>query len=199
MNIDDVKKLYFNQGLSVTEVGKTLGITKWRVISLMRKNKLKFRHPAETLRIQFNRKPLTFNKILTGNPERKLYVAGLMIYLSEGAKSSHNVVDLANSDLRIILVFLAMLRKVYRVSEAKLRVLLYCYANQNKEKLVSYWSQKTGIPTKQFTKPYVRKDFKADKVNKMPYGLVHIRYNDKKLFMQILADIDIIARELVKS
>jgi len=54
-----------------------------------------------------------------------------------------------------------------------------------------------GIPKNQFSKPYVRKDFKIEKVNKMPRGLVHIRYYDVKLLRQILSDIDIIASELL--
>jgi len=41
------------------------------------------------------------------------------------------------------------------------------------------------VPVQQFTKPYVRKDYKIEKIDKMPYGLVHIRYADKKLYLQI--------------
>ena len=41
------------------------------------------------------------------------------------------------------------------------------------------------ISLNQFIKPYIREDFKVDKIDKMKYGLVHIRYSDKKLFLQI--------------
>ncbi len=36
----------------------------------------------------------------------------------------------------------------------------------------------------QFSQPYIRKDFKKDG-RKMKYGLVHIRYSDKKLLLEI--------------
>ena len=58
----------------------------------------------------------------------------------------------------------------------------YFYSNQDANKNINYWSRLTKISKKQFTKPYVRKDFREDKKDKMPYGLIHIRYSDKKLF-----------------
>jgi hypothetical protein len=58
---------------------------------------------------------------------------------------------------------------------------LYCYENHDVEALQKYWSNITGIPLKQFTKPFVRKDFNLKKLNKMPYGMIHVRYADKKL------------------
>src|SRR3989338_5205036 len=67
----------------------------------------------------------------------------------------------------------------------KLRIKLYCYGNQNSDLLKKYWSKNTDIPLSQFIKPYVKKDFKEDKIDKMKYGLIHIRYSDKKLFLKI--------------
>ena len=61
---------------------------------------------------------------------------------------------------------------------------LYCYANQNAESLKKFWSTLSGVPLKQFPKPYVRQDFKKEKIGKMPHGLIHVRYFDKKLYIQ---------------
>lgn len=44
----------------------------------------------------------------------------------------------------------------------------------------------TRIPKSQFTKPYVRNDFRKEKEGKMKCGMVHIRYADKKLLAQIM-------------
>ncbi len=83
------------------------------------------------------------------------------------------------------MIFLKFLRSICGVDENRLRVQLYCYANQNVEALKSYWSEVTRIPLNQFIKPYIRQDFSETKKNKMKYGLIHIRYSDKKLFLQV--------------
>ncbi|MBU1045954.1 hypothetical protein KJ616_02430 [Patescibacteria group bacterium] len=112
-----------------------------------------------------------------------------MLYWAEGAKPNAAkrswTVDLANSDPRMIMLFLRFLRTICRVDKKRLRVFLYCYANQNIDSLKQYWHNITHIPLSQFTKPYVRKDFIQEKTGKMPHGLIHIRYNDKKLILQI--------------
>ncbi|MEK7507600.1 MAG: hypothetical protein AAB602_00760 [Patescibacteria group bacterium] len=61
----------------------------------------------------------------------------------------------------------------------------YCYSDQNVEALKRYWSKITGIPQSRFSKPYVRTDFRKDG-RKMKHGLIHIRYGDKKLLLEIL-------------
>jgi hypothetical protein len=67
------------------------------------------------------------------------------------------------------------------VDEKRLRVYPYFYANQNIDENKDYWSKIAKIDKNQFTRPYVRNDFNRDKLNKMPHGLIHIRYSDKKL------------------
>ena len=98
----------------------------------------------------------------------------------------------------MVMVFLKYLRNVYNINENKLRILLYCYANQNVDSLIQYWSRLTKIPRKQFTKPYIRNDFNKDNVRKMEYGLVHIRYIDKKLLLDIKDSIDFYKKKFLR-
>lgn len=199
MTFDKIKYFYETEGLSAREVGQRVGMTTWQVIRLMKKQKLCRRSAAETLRIQFNNKPRSFAlKENMSSWEKTLFYAGLMLYWGEGSKTYNGVVGFANSNEQMVLVYLAMLRKIYQIREHKLRVLLYCHANQHVGKLVSYWSSILDIPESQFIKPYVRADYHYGKTHKMPNGMVHIRYNDKRLFLQILGDIDIIAHTLLK-
>ena len=187
--IEEVKDLYYKNGLSAREVGKKLGFPVWQVIKFMKKNNLARRDQAETHRLAFLASPSSFKtRSKLTNKEKLLKTAGLMLYWGEGAKTSDSTVDLANSDPLMIKLFLKMLRKIYRVNEEKLRVLLYCYKNQKITGLINYWTKITGIPQRQFTKPYVRQDFLEEKRNKMPYGLIHIRYNDTKLVSLIKKD-----------
>ena len=194
MLIVQVKRLYYREKLSAAEVGQKLGKTVWQVIKFMKKNNLPRRSQAETHHFQFEKQPLSYKKkIKLSFRETKLHLAGLMLYWGEGVKALPWVVDFVNSDKKMILIFLSMLRKVYQVKESKLRILLYCYANQNPKELIYFWSKLLKIPKKQFIKPYIRQDFKPEKINKMPHGVIHIRYCDKKLFSQIMREIDIIA------
>lgn len=65
-------------------------------------------------------------------------------------------------------------------------LLFSCYSNQKPNKLIDFWSKITRIPKSQFIKPYVREDFRPDKEDKMKHGMVHIRYSDKKLLLQLM-------------
>jgi len=183
-----IEKLYYREGLSTIKVAQKLNVTPWVVLSFMRSNKMVRRTFKEANALDFNKKPFTFllKEILTLQ-EEKLKMAGVVLYWGEGAKlrGKNSGVDFANSNSEMIKVFLKFLREICRVDEKKLRVYLYCYSNQNIESLLDYWYKITSIPLNQFTKPYVRKDFLPEKIGKMEYGMIHIRYADKKLLIQI--------------
>jgi len=196
--IEEIRNLYYKNGLSAREIGKKLGFSVWQVIRFMKKNNLPRRNPAETQRLAFLASPSSFKtKIKLTNKEKLLKAAGLMLYWGEGAKTTDSTVDLANSDPLMIRLFLKMLREIYGINEKRLRVLLYCYANQDVKKLINYWVKVTGISQEQFTKPYIRQDFLEKKKNKMLYGLVHIRYNDKKLVAKIRKDTEDLLKKFI--
>lgn len=190
LSIKRIRKLYYKDGLSAREVGEKVGSSVWQVMHFMKKHRLPRRSPSETIRLQFLRKPLSFNiKKSLNSKEEKLRIAGIMLYWAEGNKQE-NTVDLANSDPKMIKIFLNSLREICQVDEKRLRAFVYCYANQNTEKLESFWSKITKIPRSQFQKTYVRKDYSPTKKGKMKHGLVHIRYNDQRLVTQIKNWID---------
>lgn len=198
LSVEDIKQMYYVDGMSASDVGKRFGISVWQVIRFMQKNSLPRRDQAETHRIKYHAAPLSYKaKSELTNKEKELKIAGLMLYWGEGSKIGEETVDLANSDPRMIQVFLKMLREVYGVSEQRLRVYLYCYANQDIKTLIEYWTGVTKINSKQFSKPYVRHDFLEKSKGRMPYGLVHIRYNDKKLLARIKADTEIIKEKFI--
>jgi len=184
LSIESIKKLYYEDRLSCKEIGDRLDVNQWAVLSLMRRKNLPRRSFQEANAVKFEKKPLSYViKKNLSSTERKLKIAGLMLYWAEGQTESF--IDLANSDTAMIKIFLKFLREICGVNEKKLRVYLYCYANQDVNLLMDYWCRVTKIPTTQFQKPYIRYDFDDEKKGKMKYGLVHIRYHDKKLFNQI--------------
>lgn len=181
-----VKKMY-NEGASVRQVAEHYQVSLDAAYYFFRKHKIERRTAGQNNTLAFQRKENTFTlKENLSATEKELKAAGVMLYWGEGSQwSGEKIVDFANSNPGMIEVFLSFLRRIFQIDESKLRAYLYCYRNQDAQKLVKYWSQVTKISVSQFTKPYVRQDFKAEKDGKMKYGLVHIRYNDKKLLNQI--------------
>ena len=185
-----IKELYYKKKLSAFEIGKIINRNESTVYKFMERNSLPRRTFEESNEVKFNKKPLTFSVKQNLSPEEeKLKIAGIMLYWAEGTKININkkrlIVEFTNSDSKMIKLFLKFLREICGVDEKRLRVYLYCYANQNIEKLKRYWRKITKIPFARFTKPYVREDFILEKSEKMKHGLVHIRYSDKKLLLQI--------------
>jgi len=185
-----VKKLYYKEKLSAIEVAERLGVTTDIALRFMKKNNLPRRTLVEANNIIFERKSKSFSlKEDLSKKDENLKVASIMLYWGEGVNlnslNGSAIVDFSNSNPRMIKLFLKFLRQICGVDEKRLRVLLYCYADQDVEALKKYWYKETNIPLTQFTKPYVRKDFLPEKSGKMEHGLVHIRYCDKKLVAQI--------------
>lgn len=161
------------------------------IVYAMRKGNIPRRSMKEVQRLRFLQKKPSFEpKILTNDSGRTIETTGIALYWAEGYKTSRaSGVDFANSDPSMIAMFMKFLRTCYNLDSTRFRISLYCYSDQDIPKIMNYWSKLTGIPKSQFQKPYVRQDFRTDG-RKMPYGLIHIRYADKKLLYDILGRID---------
>ncbi len=182
-SIEKVRKLYYDEQLSIQDVANKLRVSIDAVFYCMRKNGFKRRKIYESNAIRYEKSNPSFSlKKVNSEKLKILKVIGIMLYWGEGHKSkTAKIIDFANSDKDMIKLFLKFLRNVCGIDEKKLRVYSYFYSNQNINKNINYWSKLTKISKKQFTKPYIRKDFREDKKDKMLYGLIHIRYGDKKL------------------
>lgn len=178
----------------MNEISMKLGVSLDAVVSFFRKHKIIRRTQSQAQKIHFEKSVPSFTKNkLSSNSLKELAVIGAMLYWGEGYKGTTrlpaNIVDFANSDPAMVMIFLKFLRSVYNLDEKKFRIFLYYYSDQDIRTLISFWSKATNIPKAQFTKPYVRNDFNV-KSNKMVHGLVHIRYGDKKLLLDIKSMID---------
>ncbi len=91
-----------------------------------------------------------------------------MLYLGEGAKwKSHSGLSLGSSDSTIILLYISLLEKCYRIKPNQLKCRISYRADQNIRELEKYWSSITGIPKENFykTKPDPRTKGKKTKKN----------------------------------
>ena len=178
--LEEIKRLYRDEQLSFHEVAARMGIGPWRVYRLMCEHGIQRRHGSEQNYATYKYKDKFFPKQALTPEEERLRVAGVMLYMAEGAKTTH-LVDFTNSDPALVKVFVRFLRRICGVAESRLRVALYAYADQDIEALTKFWALTTHIPMSQFTKPYVRDLTPNVRKRKMSWGLAHIRYADKRL------------------
>ena len=79
-----------------------------------------------------------------------------MLFLGEGAKwKGHSGLLLGSSDPQIILLYITLLERCYKIKSNQLKCRISYRADQNIRELENYWSNVTGIPEENFykTKP----------------------------------------------
>lgn len=189
-----VTDLYLNKKLCVREIAESLKVSPDAVTSFFRRHKIQKRTFSEAQQVKFQKSTPSFLKRkLNTQKLKELAIIGTMLYWGEGYKGNERIpaqgIDFANSDYKMILLFLEFLRKVFILDEGRFRIYLYCYSDQNVSELINFWSKLTKVSKNQFSKPYIRKDFNA-KSNKMAFGLIHVRYHDKKLLLEIKSMIE---------
>jgi Putative ATPase subunit of terminase (gpP-like) len=118
--------------------------------------------------------------------DRDLLIAGVSLHAGEGAKTSTSV-KFANSDPRMIRLFLRFLRSFFAIDESRLRMKLYLHEGLDLDKAVAFWSGLTGIPTGQFTKPYRAVADPSIRRSKHPMGCPSVCYSDVVVLRTILA------------
>ncbi len=184
LSIERINALYWDEKCTIGEIANKLNISYWTLYDFMKKFNINRRDSSEA-NYNFNRlKPQFKIKTNLTIAEEKLKIAGIMLYWAEGTLLGKTV-DFVNSNPNMVQVFLNFLRQICGVDEKRLRLYLYVYTYQNLSKIKNYWRKITAIPLSQFTKPYKRKRTLNVSNRKLPCGLVHIRYNDKKLLKLI--------------
>lgn len=194
---EKVKNLYFSKGYTINEMANFFGVAHWVIYKMMVKENILRRSSSESRHLTLSRSGngYVIRKDLTSE-EEKLRLAGIMLYWAEGSRGD-STVDFANSDPKMVQLFLKFLREICGVSDKRIRIYLYTHDNQNLEELIKYWRNITGIPKSQFTKPYVREGNPNLSNRKMLHGMVHVRYSDKKLLQELHGWIEDEARKWV--
>ena len=88
-----------------------------------------------------------------GLSEREFLVLGLALDAGEGSKTESRLC-FANSDPRLILIFVVWLRRFFEITSPKFRIKLYLHEGLDLDAAITFWSELTGIPRDQFHKPY---------------------------------------------
>lgn len=177
--------------MSAQQVADHFSVSIGAVYYALRHLGIERRSAADTNRIHFENKPLSYSIQCERTPEEeRLRLAAIMLYWGEGYKVGGNTVDFANSDPYMALIFRRFLSDICHVDEKRIRCSLYCYEGQDIAQLTRFWSDWLCVPESQFYKPYIKASDPGSRGPRMIHGLVHVRYCDTKLLRQILIWID---------
>jgi len=117
-------------------------------------------------------------------PTNSKFYLGLL-HLCEGGKTEAQTIRFTNSDPKLIVAFLRLLRISYNIDETKFRVCLHLHEYHDVTELVKYWSELTDIPIAQFIKPYLKKNTRKN-IHEGYKGCVQIRYYDTKISRDLI-------------
>jgi hypothetical protein len=117
--------------------------------------------------------------------ERAFFAAGVALYAGEGAKTDGDI-KFANTDEAMVRFFCAWLRRFFTVDEGRLRARVYLHEGLDLHAAEAFWSEVTGIPRSQFTKPYRATPDPSIRRNKHQHGCVYVNYGCSKTHRAIM-------------
>lgn len=110
-----------------------------------------------------------------------------MLYWTEGAKSKKAcALKFANTDPKLALLYVRLLRLCYNIDETKLRIGLYVHYYHSIKRVKNFWSRVLNIPLSQFYKVYVKKRSKTKRFRKNFAGICFIYYGNNKIRKELL-------------
>jgi transposase-like protein len=107
------------------------------------------------------------------------------LYWAEGSKN-RGMLNFANTDPRLMKLFITLLRQCYVLDERKFRVRLYLHWYHKERKVKLFWSSLLNIPLSQFNKTYWKKRSKEHVFRKNIGGICFLRYNSDHLREQVI-------------
>jgi len=127
----------------------------------------------------------------------KLFLAGLMLYWAEGDnKEKSYQVRLANTDPRMIKLFISFALKVCGVEKTRVHPTLILYPDINEKRCKNFWSNFISIPPEQFYKTQYIKG--RHPTRRLQNGICTVMVGNIDLKIKILAWINLWAKELMR-
>lgn len=193
------------QGMSITTIAASLGVSKGSVSRWVRDTELspellaaikKRSHSAaavEARRASRLKRETSIkdgirssaSSTITISTDQELKLIGIALYWGEGTKKKRGVVEFTNSDPDMIRIMMRFFKVVCSVPDQKFRVHVYLHSHLEPRKAEQYWSTITGIPINQFHKTSVQHNTNRIQKDTLPYGTCAIVICDTDLKLQI--------------
>lgn len=128
-------------------------------------------------------------------------IALAMLCLGEASKyksKTSRSFSLGNSDPRIIMLFLELLKRCFDFQIEKIRCTVQCRADQNTQTLEEFWMGVTKIPKRLFYKAQVDPRTKGKPTKKSDYkGVLRVDYFDTKVQLELECLADLIYNRVI--
>lgn len=98
------------------------------------------------------------------------------LYWAEGSKTGSGNFKFANTDPRLCLLFITLLRNAFTIDEKNIRICLYLHYYHNINKMQTFWSDLLAVPKTQFEKIYIKSRKKTKKKRRNFAGICFIKY-----------------------
>ncbi len=108
-----------------------------------------------------------------------------MLYWAEGSKV-RGILQFANTDPKLILLFVNLLRSCYKLDESKFRIRLHLHYYHRVKKVKKFWSELLNIPLSQFSKIYRKSRSKEKTFRRNFGGICFVKYNSVYLKEKIV-------------
>jgi len=195
------RKLRHEQGLSVKELARMLGVSQstvslWvRDIELTSAQREQLKKRAIGLQL-LHSPPVPWRgavqrkgRRLTATRGDPIHVAGCMLYWAEGSKH-RNAVIFVNSDPAMMAFFALFLRSCFGVPDDRMRINCNLFADHvgRIHEIEQYWLGLLGLPRtclRASTVNVYSKYSKKKRGNKLPYGTCRIAVHDTQLVQHI--------------
>lgn len=121
-----------------------------------------------------------------------------MLYWAEGTKSKGTcTLTFANTDPRLVLLYISMLRNCFEIDETKIRIRLHIHYYHKRKETRRYWSELLKVPERQFGKLWIKPRSKTKKFRQNFKGICIVKYGGIGLFKEILALGEAISKRII--
>jgi len=164
------------------EIAQSQNTTHAKVYYWLKKYKINRRSWRDSAYLNHNPQgdPFCIKQKLTTN-EKKLLLAGLMLYWAEGHRTNKHSVEIANLDARMLQLFAQFLRQICGLDEQKLTLYVQLFKGFDKNEARAYWSKALKIcPEHIAITPHTDTRSKAQN-QKSRFGIARIQVHNYKL------------------
>lgn len=166
-------------------------LKKIRVLAL-KANKLKYQKINQDLKNQVKEDISNWSNINSTETQKTILA---FLYWAEGSKG--HMVVFANTDPRLCLLFITLLRKCFQLDESKFRVRLHLHDYQDQKVIKKFWSNLLSIPESKFYKIYLKERSKNKTFRRNFGGVCFIKYNSVYLQRKIMEYAYMIGEKLI--
>lgn len=185
-------QLLYSSGYSMSEIAAKFLCSIHKVVYWMEKYKIKRRTRSQAAYLKQNPNGDPFKiKIRLNRNDLISYGLGLGIYMGEGEKVSKSAIRVANTDPKIIKLFIKFLLNICNVERNKLSYSIVCFNDNNITKVVEYWSKILEIPQEKFGKiVQIPTQGKGIYKKKSEFGVCTVTFCNMKLKSWIMREIE---------